>query len=347
MRPLVGANLTSSCHTAVEAADGCIYGIPTQNNTVLRFDPRTNKLTTFGHIEDNALLKNYAPGTLLDACGRELKYITGVLGPSGRYIFCPPGMASRTLCIDTHDSKVELIGEDFGTYRGHVFDLLKYVTCALGGDNCIYAVPSSSQINHIFRIDPVTKTTSFFAFLPNKVDQFVKTWGASTGMDGCIYVTPHAIEDVIRIDPFAGTLSVIGVVPSNLRAKLTHSVVDRDGAIWLLPGNTPSGIVRLGPRPPQTALLTTLLQPQHRVILCEGLRDLQCYGPALAVALWRETARVGGDKAMVCGLLEAAAAVLPAVVTASIKQNNGKTAYMLMRTILAMLPPQVHALAPS
>merc|ERR1719182_1315683 len=43
---------------------------------------------------------------------------------------------------------------------------------------------------------------------------------------------------------------------------------------------------------------------------------------------------------MVCGLLEAAAAVLPAVVTASIKQNNGKTAYKLMRTILAMLPPQ-------
>ena len=108
--------------------------------------------------------------------------------------------------------------------------------------------------------------------------------------------------------------------------------------------NTPTKIVRMRPRRPQTALLATLLQPKYHAVLREGLRDVRCYGPALAVALWREAVRAGGDPGLVSGLLEAAASVLPSVITASIKKDNGSMASMLLRTILAVLPPQVNAL---
>ena len=42
-----------------------------------------------------------------------------------------------------------------------------------------------------------------------------------------------------------------------------------------------------------------------------------------------------------CGLLDAVAPVLPAVVKESIEKNNDITAHMLLRTIVAVLPPQV------
>ena len=106
----------------------------------------------------------------------------------------------------------------------------------------------------------------------------------------------------------------------------------------------PTKIVRLRPRQPQTPLLTSLLQPQHHVALQEGLRDQHCYGPALAVALWREAVRAGGDPGLVSGLLDAAAQVLPSVIMASIEKDKGSTACMLLRTILAVLPPQVSKL---
>ena len=102
-------------------------------------------------------------------------------------------------------------------------------------------------------------------------------------------------------------------------------------------------MLRLAPRRPQTPLLATLLKPEYHAILQEGLRDLRCYGPALAVALWREVVRAGGDSKLVCGLLEVAATVLPKIVMASIKEDGGSTARLLLRTIaiLGLSPPKV------
>ena len=123
---------------------------------------------------------------------------------------------------------------------------------------------------------------------------------------------------------------------------MAGGVLDGDGAIWMLPVNPPVRMLRLVPtRPQQTPLLTTLLRPKYHRVLQEGLRDLRCYGPALVVALWREAVRVDGNSALVCGLLEAAAPVLPAVVTESIKLDGGSTARMLLRTILALFSPEV------
>ena len=51
-------------HGTVEAADGCIYGIPYAATSVLKFDPRTQKLSTFGQLQAG-----------------DKKYSCGVLGP--------------------------------------------------------------------------------------------------------------------------------------------------------------------------------------------------------------------------------------------------------------------------
>ena len=341
LRPKTGGVKTWVCHDTVAGADGCLYGIPCQVNCILRFDPRTNKISTFGQLEDNGLKRNYPPG-VLDESGRERKYACGVLGPSERYIFCIPMMASRVLCIDTQELTVELIGDDFGQLEGdNWLSHIKYLWGALAGDNCIYGIPFSTHVTRILRIDPTAKTASYFG--PRlRVDNFVYWGGGCVGMDGCIYGTPHNTDRVLRIDPFAGTVCTVGdVVTSEVRQTLYTGVCDRDGTIWFLPCHCPARMLRLVPGRRRTPLLTTLSQSQHFTVLREGLHDLRCYGSALAVALWREAVRIDGDPTLVCGLLEAAATALPTVITTSIQNDNGSMARMLLLTILTILPPQV------
>ena len=350
MRPFIGSDKMAAIYSAVAGADGCIYAMPTQINSVLRFDPRTNKITKFGKIKD--MLKErlrlglYPPKFFTEMKGgRESSYQVGVLDASGRYIYCPPSMASRVLCIDTQKLTVELIGDDFGICEGNNwYDSLKFLTAALAVDNCIYAIPWSSQITRVMRIDPMNKTASFFGPNLDSVGMG-QYYGACTGPDGCVYATPHYAKHVLQVDPFAGTVSKVGEAhPPELSMKLGPCVLDRDGAIWHLPLHGPAPMVRQAPRQPQTPFLARLAQPQHHIVLREGLRDLRCYGPALAVALWREAVRIGGDSALVSSLLEAAATALPDVVMASIKKDSGSTAYRLLQTILAVMPPQVYAL---
>ena len=161
-------------------------------------------------------------------------------------------------------------------------------------------------------------------------------------MDGCLYGTPHCAKHILQVDPFAGTVSILNeVFPPSLMMKLEGNVVDNDGAIWFTPVNAPTRMFRMGPRQPRTDFLSTLSQPKHHALLLEGLCDYRCYGPALVVELWRESVRPGGDSALVCALLDTAASVLPAVVSESFKLDNGLTARMLLKTIVAVLPLQV------
>merc|ERR1711971_15838 len=105
-------------------------------------------------------------------------------------------------------------------------------------------------------------------------------------MDGCLYATPHIAKHILRIDPFAGTVSTLDKeIPSSLQTKLVNGVVDTDGALWLTLCSPPERIVRVTPARPRTELLSTLLQSQHRDLLLEGLSDYRCYGPALVVEL--------------------------------------------------------------
>ena len=344
LRPLAGEGKYFGWTDAVAGADGCIYGMPGQANCVLRFDPRNNKASTFGHVEDINLEREMRAAGLLQENPKlthPYKFFAGVLGPSGRYIFSFPHEFTRVLCVDTQELTVELIGDDIGGSDGSTFfHTCKFEPGVLAGDNCIYSFEISwmpLSMSRVLRLDPVTKTVSVFGLLPQETSWPI---GGIAGMDGCVYTTGGS--SVIQIDPFAGTVRKMSnpLPPQSIMKTFGYGAQDRDGNTWLTPCFS-GPMVRIAARQPQIPFLTSLLQPQHHLVLQEGLRDLRCYGPALVVAMWREAVRVGGDCALVSGLLDAAATTLPKVIMASINKENGKTAALLLRTMLRVMPPQV------
>ena len=194
-------------HDVVMAADGCMYGIPSNGTSGLKFDPRMKQLSTFGQVE--------AGGD---------KYWSGILGPAGRFIFCIPSRAARVLCIDTKTQTCELIGDSFQrTMMG------KWYGGNFGGDGAIYCIPFYYE--RVLRIDPLTKTTSFFG----PVLQGKGEWlGGAAGADGCVYGMPNNSKLVLRIDPFAGTVSTVGSpIPTELKFKFLGGVLGPRGSVAL------------------------------------------------------------------------------------------------------------------
>ena len=254
----------------VAASDGCVYGIPRNAKSVLKFDPRQKTLSTFGKL-----------GEGLD------KYRCAVLGQSGRFIFCIPNLAARVLCIDTQTQTCELIGED---YDGSITE--KWCAGAVGGDGAIYCVPRTT-VDRVLRIDPWTKTTSLFG---PALHASTGWFGAVAGTDGCVYGTPYSSSRVLRIDPFARTVSMVGGdISPDLAAKLRHAVKGPDDALWCLPYQLPSSILRVQTPGPErhTPLLTRLLEAENQGVLREGLADANYHGPALAAVLYHEATRAG------------------------------------------------------
>ena len=307
LRNFAGGATSWSWHGVVAGADGCIYGMPHNAASVLRYDPRTGKLSTLGKLGDSPK-----------------KYSNGVLGPAGRFIFGIPHSASRVLCIDTEKLTVQLIGQEFGGndnwYGG-----------GIGGDMCIYCIPWKHT--HVLRIDPVTMTTSLFG---PKLRGDLAWVGGCAGLDGCVYGTPHASDRVLRIDPLSGTVSMVDKpVPKELCEKLAGAVVASDGNIWFLPHHLPAKMLRL--KPPSVghpALLADLLRPEQHTLLREGLSDVRRYGLALVGELWREAKSRDRDPARVSRLLDIAAPVLPETILKSIREDGGRTARVLLETIL-------------
>ena len=307
-------------HGTVATPDGFVFGIPHAPNTpVLRFDPRTGAMTCLAMPEDSG------------------RYLTGIVGPSGRFIFCPPFAARRVLCIDTQALTTTLIGQ---VLDADASEDTNWMGGGIGGDGCIYCIPLNAS--RVLRIDPVTRTTSFFG---PKVAQNVKSWGGGcAAADGCVYGTPRNADRALRVNPFAGTVSTVGVaIPSELRSKLGHAVLGPGGGVWLLPMSLPARMVRLEPPPSDGALLTSLLPPAQHAVLQEGLSNPRCCGSTLAHALWWEAKRVGGDAELVCRLLQAAAPSVLKAVLASIRDDHGRTANILLQTLLVAKSSQVHS----
>ena len=299
---------------SVAAADGCIYGVPQGARRVLRFDPRTKKLSTFGEL------------------GGHVKYEFGVVGPNGRFIFCIPQNAARVLCIDTETQTCEFIGDDFRRSQSK-----KWMGAALGGDGSIYCIPACESMNRILRIDPLAKTTMLVG-PPLRVK---KGWfGAVAGTDGCVYGVPYQSTQVLRVDPFAQTVLTVGdEVPDHLHAKLATAVVGPDSAMWCIPVHPPCHILRVETVDParHTTVLKTLRQPENHEFLRQALADPRHVGPALAAVLYWEATRADGNRALVTELLEVAAPALPACVLSD-KLGHLCMVELLVRAISLSMP---------
>ena len=243
-------------HSMVVARDGCIYGIPHTASSILKFDPRTEELSSFGALGS-------------DAAGS--RYFNGVLGPEGRYIYCPPANAARVMRVDTETSSCELIGQDFG-----VAVKWKWFGGGMGGDGAIYCVPLFHD--RVLRIDPSTQQASLFG--PPLGGVPVSWRGGTAGADGCVYGTPFYSEKVLRIDPFAGTVSTVGSpLPSELHQKLLGMALDKKGSLWCLPLHLPCGLLEVIPpsmSPPAAPLRALITNPKafQRCLHAQSLREV-------------------------------------------------------------------------
>ena len=63
-----------------------------------------------------------------------------------------------------------------------------------------------------------------------------KWLGAFLGLDGCVYGVPHGDKQLLRIDPFAGTVSRVGPpLQDKDRSKLLGHATAANGTVWALP----------------------------------------------------------------------------------------------------------------
>ena len=238
----------------VAAADGCIYGIPYNATSVLKFDPRTQELSTFGHLDDG-----------------EEKYNGGILDRTGNMIFCVPSAASRVLCINTITRQCVLIGADLVSGRTD-----KWSGGGIAGDGKIYCIPKCA--NRVLCIDPVRRDAKLFG--PNLGNQN-KAWiGGAVGIDGQVYGTPHKSSHVLRINPFSETVYTVGpAIPTELKSTLHGAMSSLDGSIWCMIKKVPSRILKITPpniAPPLAPLREIMSNPDalQRCIRIDGLREV-------------------------------------------------------------------------
>jgi hypothetical protein len=137
-------------------ADGAVYGVPSDSACILRVDPATDAVTTFGH-------GSVPPD--------KNKWQGGVLAPDG-LVYCIPSDATSILCIDTNPGVFERLaaaasseqeGEaDGGTTRHAAVTLIgdlpttkdKWQGGFLGKDGAIYGIPECAE--RILKVIPET-----------------------------------------------------------------------------------------------------------------------------------------------------------------------------------------------
>lgn len=161
--------------SGVLAPNGCIYGIPANATTILKIDPTTDTVSTFG--------------SLSSATG---KWIGGMLGLDGK-IYCIPSNASTILVIDpTNDTTSE-----FGSLGASTE---KYAGCAMGSNGKIYGMPLTS--GNILEIDTVNRThTTYGSGIPANA-----VFGGVLAPSGDIYLVKKSSSTQYYFNPITKEL---------------------------------------------------------------------------------------------------------------------------------------------
>ncbi len=203
----------------IHPVDKCIYTVPFNNRSIVKFDPDTNKVTYIpkgvkqmkakwidavvannNHIyfipycHDNVLKLNVTnkqctivgSGSESVIRGKD-KYNSGGLGSDGN-IYCIPRNASYVLKIDVQENKIERFGEE---YVNHQFS----GCVATQNGDIIYAAPFEGT-KKFLKIDVVNQKTSLVS----------ETHGSGwrdivQATDGMIYVIPYDAKQVFKFDP--------------------------------------------------------------------------------------------------------------------------------------------------
>ena len=117
-----------------------MYGVPSDSSCILRIDPRTDAVTTFGH--------GCVPSD-------KNKWQGGVLAPDG-CVYCIPADARSVLRIDTNPGVIDAGLEAAAAAVTLIGDLPetkdKWQGGFLGSDGAIYGVPECAD--HVLKVIP-------------------------------------------------------------------------------------------------------------------------------------------------------------------------------------------------
>ncbi len=113
-----------------EFPKGCCLALPSNSSSVLKINCETNKVTTFGNIEEKGWL--YHGGNLAD----------------DGFVYSIPANATRVLKINPRNDKLEMIGPIFPGRQ-------KWFGGIMGSDRCIYGI--SQNADGVLKIDPATQ----------------------------------------------------------------------------------------------------------------------------------------------------------------------------------------------
>jgi hypothetical protein len=204
------------------ASDGNIYGVPSNADSVLKIDPRTDEVTTIG-------------GPLKG----QWKWHGGVLANDGN-IYGIPCNAETVLKINPTTGEVTTFG---GPFKGQN----KWYGGLLARDGCIYGIPNCAD--RVIKIDPATQTATTIGDGAIPLGGW-KWHGGVVGTDGTIYGMPSHADSVVKIVPSTGEVKEIGgPFPESTyhkgqkrTYKYGGGVVGTDGCVYALPSDADSVI---------------------------------------------------------------------------------------------------------
>jgi len=206
---------------------GCCLALPSNTNSVLKINPESNEVTTFG--EDVLMDQVGSTGWL---------YHGGNLASNGM-VYAIPANATHVLKVCPRTDCVWKIGVDFKSGRQ------KWFGGIIGSDGCIYGIPHNEV--GVLKIDPVTDECSILlqdrgTMLPEGKWK----WHGGLRAGDKIYGFPNNSDHVLVIDVKTQRVYTIGDaallksgshrIPQDGRYKYLGGAVTLDGgSVYLFP----------------------------------------------------------------------------------------------------------------
>jgi hypothetical protein len=262
---------------------GCCLALPCNSASVLKINPATNHVYTFGE-------------NVLKDCGSEKwHYHGGNIAASNGWLYAIPANANRVMKINPRTNEICYIGPTFSS-GGQ-----KWFGGITGTDNCIYGIPHNET--SVLKIDPSNDTITLMVLdngqplpsgqwkwhgglragdkiygFPNNADTVLvihcregrvytidgmelqsgrhripqddryKYLGGATTLDQrYAYLFPCDAERVLRINCATDELCYVGPHLLDGENKFQNGFVGRDGCVYGIPQRA-SGVVRITPR---------------------------------------------------------------------------------------------------
>lgn len=194
------------------ANNNCIYCVPYCSPYILKYDIVSEQCTILNVV--------------LPESG-QYKWSSGALAPDGNIYFMPFFGACYILKLNPSNDSVCSVGIDLGAGG------FKYIGTVVGGDGCVYGIPS--QTNRIVKFDPRDQSTTFVGEI---AEGFFKCGNGALARDGCIYAA-NASGHVLQIDIMNNNYSFVGnKIQSNHRYEgWRAATLGIDGYVYWPPCN--------------------------------------------------------------------------------------------------------------